>query len=155
MSDKSAVVQRICDALLDNRRRDAEFIAGREYPFVAQERTGRRYAELQATQIFVKDGFIDRYSGQRLIFPGVIRWLSKCMPEAFPFHPNWKMSECHNIYWNLFPTIDHVIPIARGGTDDTSNWVTTSMLHNAAKSNWTLEELGWRLVPAGQIERLE
>lgn len=73
------------------------------------------------------------------------------MPSEFPFHPNWKMSETHMIYRELFPTIDHVVPVARGGADDESNWVTTSMLRNAAKSNWTLEEVGWTLVPAGDL----
>ena len=40
-------------------------------------------------------------------------------------------------------TIDHVIPVARGGADDESNVVTTSMLRNSAKSNWLLDEVGW------------
>jgi hypothetical protein len=52
----------------------------------------------------------------------------------------------------LFPTIDHVIPVARGGPDCEANWVTTSMLRNAAKANWTLEELGWNLCPAGSLD---
>jgi len=68
------------------------------------------------------------------------------MPEDFPAHPNWKMSVSHIVYWELFPTIDHVYPVARGGPDDESNWVTTSMLRNSAKSNWLLEELGWTLL---------
>jgi hypothetical protein len=50
------------------------------------------------------------------------------------------------MYWELFPTVDHVHPVARGGSDDESNWVTTSMLRNGAKSNWTIEELGWTLL---------
>lgn len=55
------------------------------------------------------------------------------------------MTEGHVAYWELFPTIDHVIPIARGGKDTTENWVTTSMLHNQVKNNWTLEQLNWTL----------
>ena len=152
MSDKSAVIQRICEALLENRREDAQCIARTEYPFEGQESAVRRYTAFQCTQIFVRDGFTDRYSGQRLIFPGTLRLLSKLLPEEFPAHPNWKMTQSHLVYYELFPTIDHVIPIARGGKDDQSNWVTTSMLRNSAKSNWTLEELGWQLVPAGCIE---
>ena len=26
------------------------------------------------------------------------------------------------------------------------------MLHNSAKANWTIEELGWQLVPLGNVE---
>ena len=63
------------------------------------------------------------------------------------------MTETHMVYWELIPTIDHLVPIARGGADNEKNWVTTSMLHNSAKSNWTLEELGWQLVPPGDLKQ--
>lgn len=39
--------------------------------------------------------------------------------------------------------------VARGGADDASNWVTSSMLRNSAKANWTLDEPGWQLHPPG------
>jgi hypothetical protein len=78
---------------------------------------------------------VDRYSGLPLVFPGVLRLLSRLLPQEFPFHPNWKMAETHPAYWELFPTIDHVLPVSRGGVDSDVNWVTTSMLRNAAKAN--------------------
>jgi len=102
-------------------------------------------------EVFIRDGFVDRYNGERLLFPGTLRLLSLVLPEVFPAHPNWKMSESHIMYWELFPTIDHIIPISRGGKDEISNWVTTSMLRNQAKSNWTLDELGWELCEPGRI----
>lgn len=52
-------------------------------------------------------------------------------------------------YWELFPILDHIVPIARGGADADENLVTTSMLRNQAKSSWTLDELGWQLRPGG------
>lgn len=79
--------------------------------------------------------------------------LSNLFPREFPFHPNWKMSRTHAAYWELYPTVDHVVPIARGGSDSEDNWVTTSMLRNAAKSNWTIHELGWTLLPKGDFSR--
>lgn len=94
-------------------------------------------------RVFARDGFTDRYSGERLVFPGTLRALSILLPDAFPYHPNWKQSATHPAYWELSPTIDHVVPVARGGPDNESNVVTTSMLRNAAKANWLLEELGW------------
>jgi hypothetical protein len=60
------------------------------------------------------------------------------LPEEFPYHNNWKMSECH--------------PAAREGKNDGDNLATTSMLRNAAKANWTLEELGWELLPPGNLD---
>ena len=59
------------------------------------------------------------------------------------------MTDTHFMFWELFPTIDHVRPVARGGADAEENWVTTSMLRNGAKAGWTLEELGWTLHPPG------
>lgn len=61
------------------------------------------------------------------------------------------MTEGHVAYWELFPTIDHVAPVARGGIDSEANWVCCSMLTNSIKSNWTLEQLQWRLLPAGEL----
>ncbi len=73
------------------------------------------------------------------------------LPEEFPAHPNWKMSASHIMFWELSPTLNHVVPVARGGADDESNLVTTSMLRNSAKSNWSLDELGWHLLPPGDF----
>jgi hypothetical protein len=103
-------------------------------------------------EVFLRDGFLDRYTGSRLIFPATLRMLSQLLPEEFPAHPNWKMSESHIVFWELFPTIDHIIPVSRGGKDEPSNWVCTSMLKNQAKSHWTLEELGWVLYEPGDLK---
>ncbi len=129
----------------------ASEIARRQYPFYRHSLEIRKFTDSQALQIFMRDGFIDRYSGRRLLFPAVLRVLSILLPSDFPFHRNWKMNETHQSYWELFPTLDHVVPIARGGTDTGDNLVSTSMLRNSAKSNWTLEELGWSLHPPGNM----
>ena len=36
--------------------------------------------------------------------------------------------------------------------DTEENWVCTSQLRNSAKSNWTLEEIGWKLHEPGDIK---
>jgi len=139
MRSKSDTVSDICAALLAGKREDAASVARAEYPFTPFAEAKRAYTALQSTQIFRRDGFIDRYSGQRLVFPGTLRLLSILLPDEFPNHPNWKMASAHQVYWELFPTIDHVIPVARDGADDVTNWVTTSMVRNSAKANFTLE----------------
>ncbi|NCD42316.1 MAG: hypothetical protein EOL88_09520 [Bacteroidia bacterium] len=58
---------------------------------------------------------------------------------------------CHR-YWQLLPTVDHIVPVSRGGYDEESNWVCTSQLRNSAKSNWLLEELGWQLHDPGDMK---
>jgi hypothetical protein len=122
-----------------------------KYPFVPKPNGGRGVAARFMTRVFARDGFIDRYRGTRLIFPPVLRLLSDYLPNEFPYHKNWKMDECHPAYWELLATIDHVVPVARGGLDDETNCVCCSMLTNSIKANWTLEELQWTLHPKGNL----
>jgi hypothetical protein len=151
--DRADTISRICQALAAGRRADACAIARQEYPFEPPRVAAHgKCTPLQKTQVFMDDGFIDRYFGNRLVFPGALQLLSRLMPEELPSHPNWKMSVGHMVYWDLYPTIDHVDPIAHGGVDDKTNWVSTSMLHNAIKDHWTLEELGWVKRPPGDLK---
>lgn len=151
MTDKANTIKTICAALSSGDLSRASDIVHQQYPFSIQEISTRKFSDTQALQVFIRDGFIDRYSGNHLIFPPVLRVLSAVMPSEFPFHRNWKMIETHQAYWELFPTLDHIVPIARGGADEDANLVLTSMLRNSAKSNWTIEELGWSLHPPGKM----
>lgn len=149
--DKALLVKDICTLLLDNKREDCIDLAKENYPFIDNFPRKRQYSKYQMCKIFLRDGFIDRYSGDKLLFPGLIKILSIEFPDVFKYHRNWKMSDTHMIYWDLCPTIDHLIPTARGGEDNDSNWMTTSMLRNSAKSNWTIEELGWTVYDSGRL----
>ena len=151
MSEKSDTLAAVCALLDADDLPSASSLLRRDYPFAARAATERKYGEAEALRVFLRDGFIDRYSGDRLVFPGALRVLSLRLPADFPFHPNWKMSETHFAFWELSPTVDHVVPVSRGGADAEGNWVTTSMVRNSAKGNWTLEELGWTLRPAGDL----
>ena len=113
--------------------------------------TKRQYSAFESTSLFILDGFIDRYDGERLIFPGVLRLLSDIFPNEFPYHPNWKSGACHQWYWELFPTVDHIVPVTLAGLDEPENWVTTSMFNNLTKSNTIFENLGWSFVPRGDF----
>jgi 5-methylcytosine-specific restriction endonuclease McrA len=151
--DGSDVLARVCEAIDTNSPQEAATILSRDYPFTPLLNVGRHYSELQCMEVFTRDGFIDRYSGKRLIFPGTLRLLSKIFPSEFPFHNNWKTDACHFAFWELYPTVDHLVPVSRGGSDDQSNWVSTSMVRNAAKANFTIEELGWQVLPPGELKR--
>jgi hypothetical protein len=132
-----------CAALLNDDNEAAVSLINERYPFVPVLRDSRGITTARALTVYVRDGFIDRYSsGKRLIFPGTLRLLSELMPLQFPFHPNWKMNACHLAYWEHSPVIDHVEPLARGGSNVDTNLVTTSAVMNARKANFTLEELG-------------
>jgi 5-methylcytosine-specific restriction endonuclease McrA len=149
--DKTDVLAAALEELRSGNPESAAARLAADYPHAPTSRTKRNWTQKRALKIFRRDGFIDRYSGQRLVYPGALRSISLLLPQSFPAHPNWKMSETHMAFWELFPTLDHLLPVARGGADDESNLVTTSMLRNQAKSSWTLEELGWDLLPAGRL----
>jgi 5-methylcytosine-specific restriction endonuclease McrA len=152
MNMEYQIISQVCKALTEEKIEVANSIIEMVYPHRPLMSYRRNYSEYQSTKIFIRDGFIDRYSGKRMIFPPILRLLSNLMPEKFPFQKNWKMTECHIAYWQLFPTIDHIVPVARGGKDNDENWVTTSMLRNSAKSNWLIEELDWNLYPPGKLK---
>lgn len=149
---KADVLADVCDALKVGDPDSAKEKLSEGYPFKPVETITRRYSVSDSIEQFMDDGFIDRYTGNRLVNPGVLRLLHVLLGDDFPAHQNWKVSETHPAFWELFPTIDHVKPISRGGIDDPDNWVTASMLSNRVKDQWTLEDLGWELHPAGKLK---
>lgn len=150
--DKIDVLEMAAKSILEDRKEHAKFVIRNEYPFQKLSAVERVYTDKQKMAQFKKDGFIDRYSGQKLLNPGLLKVLSHYMPDEFPYHSHWKMEECHSAYWEFVPTMDHIYPVALGGVDSEENWATTSMLHNSVKSNWTLEQLNWQLHEAGRME---
>ena len=149
--EHSETIQRACQFIAEANIESAAEVIEAEYPFAPVQKSGRSYTPRQMTRIFIRDGFIDRYRGTRLIYPPVLRLLSHYLPTAFPYHKNSKMTEGHMAYWELLPTIDHVDPVAKGGPDSEENWVCCSMLTNSIKSNWTLAQLQWELLPKGDM----
>ena len=150
MPDSADVIRDVCAQLAAGARDRAAETLKVHYPFQPSPLAARRYTPFQAMRVFLRDGLRDRYSGQRLIHPAALRFIGALLPTDFPMHPHWKQSECHTAFWELAPTLDHIVPIARGGEDAEPNWVTTSMLRNSAKANALLEEIGWELHPPGR-----
>lgn len=151
-TEKSIIIANIVELLLSNDENSAKSILNSEYPHKPCDVKKRTYSTAQKMEQFINDGFVDRYTGQKLLNPGILKVLSAYFPDEFPFHPHWKMTETHIAYWELIPTIDHVYPIAKGGHDNKSNWVTTSMKNNSIKSNYTIDEIQWSLYPQGNIK---
>ncbi|HEU0229344.1 MAG TPA: hypothetical protein VFR20_02120 [Burkholderiaceae bacterium] len=147
------VIKATCQYVAENDLAKARDTIVSRYPFAPKANVGRSYGPEFMTKVFLRDGFIDRYKGTNLIFPPVLRLLSHYLPDDFPYHRNWKVDATHPAYWELLPTIDHVVPVARGGQDAEPNCVSCSMLTNSIKSAWTLDELGWQLQPAGDADR--
>ena len=138
---------------------------GFEAEFRRSARVKRRgYSQRKKLEIFRRDHFIDRYSGERLFFPGALLLLGKLFPGVFPTPgPDgiWRTAECHWIYWRLTPSVDHYQPVMRApdGVDVNSddNLVTTSMMINTAKDVWTRDEvpeqIRFELIPLDDVQR--
>lgn len=139
------IISCICDSIEKGHLNSGSELIKSYYPFQKVEYRKRTYTKADMLSIFQRDHFIDRYSGEKLIFPPLLRILSILYPEDFPFHTNWRYSECHPAYWDLLCTIDHIVPVTKGGSNHKENLVTTSMKRNSAKANFTLEELDWKL----------
>lgn len=160
---KAHVLAAAGDLIANNRISDAEELVHTEYPFEAYVKpkakkkaskstnvkdasinpVERKYTQKEALQLYIADGFVDRYFGVQLVCPSALYALSKYIPNAFPCGEN--RATTHQAFWDLFPSLDHLDPVSLGGADNPRNWVTTSMSLNLKKSNLSLDELGWSL----------
>lgn len=151
MENGAEIIERVVSAVTSGSDDLARSILVKEYPLVPPcEKESRAYSQLQALEVFIRDGFIDRYNGHRLVYPSVLYALADRFPGEFPLGGGKRKS--HSAHWDLFPTIDHLVPVAKGGKDASSNWVTTSMTTNMAKSDTPLEVLGWEVCEPGKFE---
>lgn len=153
MKAKVEAITAVCQSLGSGEVDVAGRLLRDSYPFVPQQSTRHNPGPLQSTRVFLRDGFIDRYGGERLIFPPVLRVLSLRLHQDFPFHPNWKTSVTHPAFWEIGATVDHVTPRSLAGSTNDENLVTTSMARNSAKMNWSYQELGWRLHAPGTLDQ--
>jgi hypothetical protein len=113
-------------------------------------------AEAQMLEVFIRDGFVDRYTGELLVFIPALRVLSTVLGHCFPYDSGWAFRNGvrgHQAYWELGATIDHVTPRKLGGFDGKDNLVATSMLVNGAKGNKSPSEAGLELLPCGDFLR--
>ena len=62
--DMSNVISNIATMLLENNKMEAKNIINQEYPHTYYEIEKRTYTINQKMNQFVKDGFIDRYTGK-------------------------------------------------------------------------------------------
>lgn len=115
-------------------------------------RRPRRTVDRQKLETFARDCWVCRFCGARTIDLRVLRCLSRLFPETLPFHPNWKFSESHLVYWTHSTSLEHVVPFARGGPDEPSNFVTTCYACNDARRDLLLEEIGWTLQPVADTD---
>ena len=109
------------------------------------ENTHRGSHDRFKKEVFEKYHYTCAYCNRKTIDLEVLKVISRTMPDVFPYHKNWKFSESHILYWIYSTSLDHIFPLALGGKNDPSNMVASCYLCNDAKSDITLEDLGWEL----------
>jgi hypothetical protein len=111
--------------------------------------------EAERTRVCYGDGFVDRLSPERwrLVYPGALRVLTLELPAVIDTVVSNGTLRAYAVnapvWWDLWPTVDHLQPRARGGTNEAHNLACVSWWRNAAKADRTLDETGWILQPPG------
>jgi len=87
-----------------------------------------------------RDGYHCRFCG----IPVIRAEVRKRMRAAYPDALRWgtRNSDQHAAFQALWLTYDHLVPHARGGTNDPENLVVACQPCNCGRSNLTLEEAG-------------
>jgi hypothetical protein len=124
------IIQSVCAALASHSETRAKEILRSQLP-ISKGATGtRKYSKEEMLSVFKRDHFTCRYTGTKLVFGGALRLLSGICKDEFPYQSHWQVGKCHQAYWDLSATLDHVAAWSREGADEMTNWVTTSMTNN-------------------------
>ena len=67
MIGKPDTIAAVCNEIENGSLESARQILTQDYPFVPFTKASRKYTERQKTKVFLRDGFIDRYSGEKLV----------------------------------------------------------------------------------------
>jgi hypothetical protein len=148
-SELSRGLAEVADLIALDDLEDARERAGAVLPFAAERRSAPSLSTREMTVVMLRDGFIDRYKGTPIWHPGALRLISDLLPDLIPYHPNGRLDACHELFWELSPSVDHLEPISRGGAHVENNCITASWASHTQKSNMDLQQLGWRLHPCG------
>ena len=140
-----------CLALEAGSVNAAEKIIAAGFPFSGYLNDEKPLSEAAQLKIFRRDGFVDRFTGQKVFLPPVLTVLSEMLPDVFPNHPNWKRDETHQAHEMFTATVKKIIP---NRPADEFNLATAAYKTKAAKANATLEDLGWKLYSLEEIADL-
>jgi 5-methylcytosine-specific restriction endonuclease McrA len=90
--------------------------------------------------LYKRDGYHCRFCGMPVIRGKVRERIRKVYPAALRWSK--KNEEQHTAFQLLWGTVDHILPHARGGTNDFENTVVVCQPCNCARMHYTLDEVG-------------
>lgn len=93
----------------------------------------------QTMDIYRRDGFHCRYCEMPVILPTARVVMMAIAPDALLWPA--KDDEKHAAFYALTAVVDHLVPHARGGTNDPDNLVTSCQSCNYGKGNYLIAEL--------------
>jgi len=65
VTNKADVINKLCELLIDNKKAEGIDFVNENYPFVEIDKLhSRQYSKYEMMNIYLRDGFIDRYSGR-------------------------------------------------------------------------------------------
>ncbi len=85
--------------------------------------------------VFKRDAWTCRYCNSAVFFTPTLKLLDSLNPGHGYYHPNGKTGAVLDIFQWKWATIDHVIPVSRGGQNNLTNYVTACW-----KCNLTLND---------------
>ncbi|PLT20484.1 HNH endonuclease [Ralstonia mannitolilytica] len=107
----------------------------------ADQRTKVRMPTLgEKHQLHVRDGYHCRVCGIPVIRQEVRQYLRNAYPSAVRWEG--RNAEQHAAFQAMWVQYDHVIPHARGGTNDSDNMLITCAPCNYGRMNYTFAEVG-------------
>jgi hypothetical protein len=91
-------------------------------------------------KVHKRDGYNCRFCGMPVIRPEIRGLIRAAYPDALPWGS--REIEQHAAFQAMWAQYDHVLPHARGGTNDLDNLVLTCAPCNFGRGGYTLEEVG-------------
>ena len=88
-------------------------------------------------QVFCRDKWHCRYCNDAVFFSPILKVLESISPGHGYYHPNGKSDEMLTLFANKFASIDHIIPVTRGGENSIENYVTSCWECNLMYGNKT------------------
>ncbi len=90
--------------------------------------------------LHLRDGFHCRFCGLPVIRSQVRQAMARAYPDALPW--GRKNADQHAAFQAMWVQYDHIVPHARGGTNDLENIVVACSACNYGRMSYLLEEVG-------------
>jgi len=84
-------------------------------------------------EVFRRDNWHCRYCGRPIFFNPTLNLLEKLNPDHIYYHPHGKSGSMLSLFQWSMGSVDHIKPVARGGTNDLENFVTACWYCNHRK----------------------